>query len=54
MDLPMVNACTVLAHGEEGTDKYLVAYVVPDGKVSIQGPAYILISSGLYWLSQKL
>ncbi|XP_065058654.1 uncharacterized protein LOC135686369 [Rhopilema esculentum] len=34
MDLPLVNACTVLAHGEEGTDKYLVAYIVPNGQAS--------------------
>ena len=33
LQLPMVNACCVVAHGEEGEDKYLVAYVVPEGKV---------------------
>ncbi|XP_048589183.1 glycine betaine reductase ATRR isoform X2 [Nematostella vectensis] len=34
LQLPMINACVVLALGEEGTDKYLVAYVVPEGKVT--------------------
>lgn len=33
LQLPMVNACCVVAHGEEGEDKYLAAYVVPEGKV---------------------
>ena len=33
LQLPMVIACCVVAHGEEGEDKYLVAYVVPEGKV---------------------
>ncbi|XP_038055415.1 linear gramicidin synthase subunit D-like [Patiria miniata] len=28
LDLPMVSACTVLAKGAEGDDKYLVAYIV--------------------------
>lgn len=29
IQLPMVQACCVVALGEEGEDKYLVAYVVP-------------------------
>lgn len=29
MDLKLVNTCVVLAVGEEGQDKQLVAYVVP-------------------------
>ncbi|XP_077984922.1 uncharacterized protein LOC144439501 [Glandiceps talaboti] len=29
LDLPIVNAAVVLALGEEGTDKFLVAYIVP-------------------------
>ena len=33
LDLPLVNACTVLAHGDEGSEKYLVAYVVPNEQV---------------------
>ena len=34
LELPMVNSCTVLAKGEEGDDKYLIAYVVPEGETS--------------------
>jgi len=34
LQLPMVTACCVVAHGEEGDDKYLAAYVVPEGKAS--------------------
>ncbi|KAJ7376866.1 hypothetical protein OS493_032015 [Desmophyllum pertusum] len=34
LQLPMVNGCSVVAHGEEGEDKYLAAYVVPEGKAS--------------------
>ena len=34
LQLPMVNGCCVVAHGEEGEDKYLAAYVVPEGKVT--------------------
>ena len=30
----MVNACSVLVHGDEGEDKYLAAYVVPEGKAN--------------------
>ena len=30
----MVNASVVIVMGEEGEDKYLVAYVVPEGKTS--------------------
>ena len=33
LQLPKVKACSVVAHGEEGEDKYLAAYVVPEGKV---------------------
>jgi len=29
--MSMVNGCCVIAHGEEGQDKYLAAYVVPEG-----------------------
>ena len=32
IDLAEVNACAVLVLGEEGEDKYLVAYVVPENK----------------------
>lgn len=31
LQLPMVSACCVVAHGEEGDDKYLAAYIVPEG-----------------------
>lgn len=34
LQLPMVNACSVVAHGDEGEDKYLAAYVVPEGKAN--------------------
>ena len=34
LELPMVNSCIVLVHGEEGEDKSLVAYVVPEGKTT--------------------
>jgi len=34
LSLPLVNACTVLAHGDEGSEKYLVAYVVPNEQAS--------------------
>ncbi len=34
MALPMVHACVVLVLGEEGEDKYLVAYLVPEGQTS--------------------
>ncbi|KAL9971921.1 hypothetical protein ACROYT_G018144 [Oculina patagonica] len=34
LQLPMVNGCSVVAHGEEEEDKYLAAYVVPEGKAS--------------------
>ncbi len=30
----MVNACVVIVMGEEGEDKYLVAYIVPEGKTT--------------------
>lgn len=36
LQLPMVNGCCVVAHGEEGEDKYLAAYVVPEGKVNYE------------------
>lgn len=32
--MPMVNTCVVLVIGEEGEDKYLVAYIVPEGKTN--------------------
>ena len=34
LELSMVNACVVVVMGEEGEDKYLVAYVVPEGKTN--------------------
>lgn len=34
LELPIVNACVVLVMGEEGEDKYLVAYIVPEGKTN--------------------
>ena len=34
MNLEIVNACVVLALGEEGEDKQLVAYVVGEGDVT--------------------
>lgn len=34
VDLPMVNTGCVLCQGDEGTDKILVAYIVPEGKTS--------------------
>lgn len=32
--LPMVHACTVLVSGEEGEDKFLVAYIVKKEKTT--------------------
>ena len=34
MELPMVNACVVLVEGEEGQDKFLVSYIVPEGQTT--------------------
>ncbi|CAH1778397.1 unnamed protein product [Owenia fusiformis] len=34
LELPMVNTGVVLARGAEGEDKYLVAYVVPEGQTT--------------------
>ncbi|KAK3605427.1 hypothetical protein CHS0354_007509 [Potamilus streckersoni] len=34
MSLPMVHACVVLVKGEEGQDKFLVAYIVPEGQTT--------------------
>ena len=34
LELPMVNSGCVLVRGEEGSDKYLVAYIVPEGNTS--------------------
>lgn len=31
LELPLVNACVVVVMGQEGEDKYLVAYIVPEG-----------------------
>ena len=31
LELALVNACVVLVMGDEGEDKYLVAYIVPEG-----------------------
>lgn len=33
LELDKVNAAVVIPQGEEGSDKFLVAYVVPEGKV---------------------
>ena len=33
LELCIVNACVVIVQGAEGEDKYLVAYIVPEGKV---------------------
>ena len=30
----MVNACVVLVEGEEGQDKFLVSYIVPEGQTT--------------------
>jgi acyl-CoA synthetase (AMP-forming)/AMP-acid ligase II len=34
LELPMVNTGHVLVEGDEGSDKFLVAYVVPEGQVT--------------------
>ncbi|XP_035825631.1 linear gramicidin synthase subunit D [Aplysia californica] len=34
LSLPMVKKCVVLVSGEEGEDKYLVAYIVSDGQTT--------------------
>jgi acyl-CoA synthetase (AMP-forming)/AMP-acid ligase II len=34
LELPMVNACYISVEGDEGADKFLVAYIVPEGKVT--------------------
>ncbi|VDI14878.1 Hypothetical predicted protein [Mytilus galloprovincialis] len=34
MELPMVNACVVLVEGQEGEDKFLVSYIVPEGQTT--------------------
>ncbi|XP_013419834.1 uncharacterized protein LOC106180401 [Lingula anatina] len=34
LDLPTVNAAVVIVKGEEGEDKYLVAYIVPEGQTT--------------------
>lgn len=34
LELPMVNAGYILVEGDEGSDKFLVAYIVPEGKVT--------------------
>ena len=34
MELPMVHSCVVLVKGEEGEDKFLVTYIVPEGKTT--------------------
>ncbi|XP_022103047.1 uncharacterized protein LOC110985905 isoform X2 [Acanthaster planci] len=61
LELPMVNACTVLAKGAEGEDKYLVAYIVqsePTSKKEIRAalktripgymvPAYIVFLTSM-------
>lgn len=31
MQLPCVKSCVVIAEGQEGEDKYLIAYIVQDG-----------------------
>ena len=34
LDLPMVNSCVVLVEGDEGEDKFLVSYIVPEGQTT--------------------
>ncbi|KAK3100605.1 hypothetical protein FSP39_022476 [Pinctada imbricata] len=34
MELDMVNAAVVLVKGEEGEDKFLVSYIVPEGQIT--------------------
>ena len=34
MELPSVHACVVLVKGVEGDDKFLVAYIVPNGEAT--------------------
>ena len=34
LETGMVNACVVLVMGAEGEDKYLVAYIVPQGEAT--------------------
>jgi acyl-CoA synthetase (AMP-forming)/AMP-acid ligase II len=34
LELHMVNTSCVLVEGDEGCDKFLVAYIVPEGKTS--------------------
>lgn len=34
MELATVNACVVVVKGEEGDDKFLVAYIVPEGEAT--------------------
>ena len=34
LELEVVNTCVVLVRGEEGEDKFLVAYIVPEGKTT--------------------
>jgi acyl-CoA synthetase (AMP-forming)/AMP-acid ligase II len=36
LELHMVNTSCVVAEGDEGTDKFLVAYIVPEGETSQQ------------------
>ena len=31
LELPMLKACVTLVMGKEGEDKFLVAYIVPEG-----------------------
>ena len=34
MELSSVHACVVLVKGDEGDDKFLVAYIVPNGEAT--------------------
>ena len=34
MSLPEVHNCVVLVNGDEGENKFLVAYIVPNGEVT--------------------
>lgn len=36
MELDFVYSCVITAHGEEGGDKYLVAYIVPSEPTTIK------------------
>ena len=41
LELPLVNACVVITQGEEGHEKHLVAYVVPEHSATQWGGATV-------------